>query len=977
MTDRFKTEITQYGAKVSLWRSKLIGSRAIEVRDWNSTESSLRPGLARILRLMHEGRASVSNDGLAVLIPNDQAVSLDASFSDLLGFPPVATASCHLDAHGRIDQPETRIAEKWRDSDFNIVRPKRQGAFVRYGGQDWRLTPQVYDLLNAVAGFNASEGQDALIRIRAWGPVQAALRVVTGETIEADQYLSGLTIYQAGSFALDIEQTVDGPNFLPVLMAREKRQKDLDETNAPEDGELVDETDDLRDENTDALLPQELQDDFARRRFVADRSVSSAYVVGRSQFIVLESSLQAALKVVQEKRGAPETERRRFIKNPRVYLATALNDDPSAANIFVETKQYSDRVTGLKLWDPADLPWLAKFKTAWLPEGVPIVLEGEEILLTEPPESLAERVLQAKSFGQETVNVDGREINVSALEQALEAFTLRPPKGKTADGEKPDVSQLSRDVLDIEDNIEEAAFVVAMSPRKSKVGYDLGLDSRVLSSPKTHQVDGIQWLWDAWTSGWPGVLLADDMGLGKTYQTLVFLAWRRAEIAARSKSKSPILVVAPTALLKTWIAEAELHLAPDVLGERVEAFGSGLQGLKAPKGPGWSPENALDVASLRQAGWILTTYETLATYHRAFARVGYDVAVFDEMQRVKSPTTLNTHAAKAISADFVLGLTGTPVENRLEDLWCIMDRIAPGLLGDLRRFSKDYSDAEEKKLTQLKVKLEDSSAAPPVMKRRMKEDILDGLPAQEIRTYQAAMPDIQANAYAHTVSAVDSLGANRATMLEAIHRFRGISMHPKLDADIPFGDPAAFENWANQSARVRLALEILDNIREKREKALLFVEYKAVQRTIAAGLTAKYQLSSEPMIINGDVPGHRRQPIVAEFQELPPGFNVMILSPRAAGVGLTITAANHVIHLSRWWNPAVEDQCNDRVYRIGQDKPVTVHVPLALHPSYQETSFDLKLDQLLQRKRTLSHNLLAPPESRSDVIELFSGVVSK
>lgn len=173
----------------------------------------------------------------------------------------------------------------------------------------------------------------------------------------------------------------------------------------------------------------------------------------------------------------------------------------------------------------------------------------------------------------------------------------------------------------------------------------------------------------------------------------------------------------------------------------------------------------------------------------------------------------------------------------------------------------------------------------------------------------------------------------------------------------------------------RLTLDILDDIRERGEKALLFLEYKAAQRTMAAGLAARYALASEPMIINGDVAGSKRQPMVGKFQAAPPGFDVMILSPRAAGVGLTITAANHVIHLSRWWNPAVEDQCNDRVYRIGQDKPVTVHVPLAVHPSYGETSFDLRLDALLQRKRALSHGLLAPPESKSDVNELFSGVV--
>jgi SNF2 family DNA or RNA helicase len=571
---------------------------------------------------------------------------------------------------------------------------------------------------------------------------------------------------------------------------------------------------------------------------------------------------------------------------------------------------------------------------------------------------------------------EGREIRVSVLEAALEAF-MPPDPDLDADGEHEGAEEgraRDRDVLDIETNIEEPSFVVERSPRHPQIAVELGIGDRVRSSPKAHQEEGFQWLVEAWTAGWPGVLLADDMGLGKTYQALAFLAWCRKAEETKSGKAAPILIVAPTALLKTWIFEAEQHLAPGVLGDRVEAFGVGLRDLKTPKGRGWTPETALDIARLRGAGWILTTYETLATYHRAFARVGYGVSVFDEMQRIKSPTTLNTHAAKAMSVDFVLGLTGTPVENRLEDIWCIMDRIAPGLLGDLKSFSGHYSDATEEQLLDLKNRLEGQHGAPPIMMRRLKEDILDGLPTKEIKTYQSPMPDRQANAYAQTVAAAQSLGGNRAVILEAIHRFRGISLHPELDAEIAFGDLAAFEAWSKDSARVSLTLGILDDIYARGEKALLFLEYKAAQRVMAAGLVARYRLPTEPMIINGDVPGAKRQPMVAEFQSRPPGFDLMILSPRAAGVGLTITAANHVIHLSRWWNPAVEDQCNDRVYRIGQDKAVTIHVPLAVHQTYGDRSFDLTLNALLERKRALSHGLLAPPESSADVGQLFAAV---
>src|SRR5208337_4635490 len=152
----------------------------------------------------------------------------------------------------------------------------------------------------------------------------------------------------------------------------------------------------------------------------------------------------------------------------------------------------------------------------------------------------------------------------------------------------------------------------------------------------------------------------------------------------------PMMVVAPTALLRNWRAEAERHLTGDGLGEVVEAFGSGLRRLKGPKDADWSADDSIDLDQLRSAEWILTTYETLADNHRSFARVPYSVVVFDEMQKIKEPGSINTRSAGTLNVDFVLGLTGTPIENRIEDLWSLFDRLAPGYLGALRKFSERY-----------------------------------------------------------------------------------------------------------------------------------------------------------------------------------------------------------------------------------------------------------------------------------------------
>lgn len=171
-------------------------------------------------------------------------------------------------------------------------------------------------------------------------------------------------------------------------------------------------------------------------------------------------------------------------------------------------------------------------------------------------------------------------------------------------------------------------------------------------------------------------------------------------------------------------------------------------------------------------------------------------------------------------------------------------------------------------------------------------------------------------------------------------------------------------------------MAFLDAIYSQKEKVLVFLESRNHQEPFAELLRKRYNLSRLPKILNGQTPAASRQKYVQEFQAERNEFDVMILSPKAAGVGLTLTAANHVIHLSRWWNPAVEDQCTDRVYRLGQDKDVHVYYPLAIHsqPHLSEFSFDLKLHQLLERKRILSRDVLMPPQTGQEEVELYNMV---
>ena len=263
---------------------------------------------------------------------------------------------------------------------------------------------------------------------------------------------------------------------------------------------------------------------------------------------------------------------------------------------------------------------------------------------------------------------------------------------------------------------------------------------------------------------------------------------------------------------------------------------------------------------------------------------------------------------------------------------------------------------------------------PAPMLRRMKDATRDGLPQKIIKAYKEMMPPVQASAYSSVLARAGTSRGSRKQMLEILHHLRGVPLHPHRADDIDTSDRSSILSWIGESARLSKCVDLLRGIAGRGDKAIVFIEDLAVQRAFAELMAMVFDLAEIPGVINGGLPGDRRQAIVDRFQEASPGFDLLVLSPRAAGLGLTITAATHVLHLSRWWNPAVEDQCNDRAYRIGQNRDVTIYVPLAVHPEYGDQSFDVKLDQLLERKRTLSRDMLLPPETEGDLEGLFGEV---
>ncbi len=510
-----------------------------------------------------------------------------------------------------------------------------------------------------------------------------------------------------------------------------------------------------------------------------------------------------------------------------------------------------------------------------------------------------------------------------------------------------------------------------------------------------------------------GALLADDMGLGKTYMTLVMLAEYLERQKAQGNTEKPVLVVAPLSLLENWEQEIETTFEKSPFRD-IKVLQAGRD-LKDYRVKGTDRESAQISSVLDDAGHmdegairyalhigsdagtqrldmdrrlVLTTYQTLRDYQFSLCVIDWGVVVFDEAQNIKNPNTLQTRAAKGLKADFKLLATGTPVENSLIDFWCLMDTAQPGLLGSWQQFRERWikpitkAADEERDQVRIQVGAELRDAVGCYMLRRIKEDQLKGLPEKFIRSglpqtgsvtihsapeLAVTMQGAQLSAYNAVLDdyrqrrAVEDM---RGQALTALQQLRSVTLHPRLhEASALVCEGATVSRKVmGESAKLQILLDKLDHIRSRGEKVILFMVTKQLQRLLKIWLDQIYGLSIN--IVNGDTAAVQkkndvltRKRMIEQFESVG-GFNIIIMSPVAAGVGLTVVGANHVVHLERHWNPAKEAQATDRVYRIGQTKDVYIHLPAVLHPEYD--SFDVHLDRLLNSKLMLKDAVVTP-----------------
>lgn len=749
----------------------------------------------------------------------------------------------------------------------------------------------------------------------------------------------------------------------------------------------------------------------------------------RDKFVLLDESKLHATREILTNRTIPKEQVSTFLKSPTAYLDAALIDLDTGFSLRVHgAERFSHRYFGDV--EKSGVDWFARGQELLEPlELLSSVVDSLEKLAEV--ESL---IKDAQATGASIIEVEDRIFDISDQEKVDSTISnIRDDVANTEKrtesfeakdfGEEP-AGTIEKAVVAIDSNddcVEYAGDVRVSGLLLDQIEFS---KSNLRRKPFPHQEEGIRWMLSHLdmirSSRQPsGALLADDMGLGKTFMTLVAIGdWYR-RCKDEGASLKPCLVVAPLSLVENWLAEvdATFDRSPFIDIVVLQA-GANLSRFRVKGAKSETQQKFLETDRIENkdeiryslkigsifgsdrldmpARLVLTTYQTMRDYQFSLSRVDWGMVVFDEAQNLKNPNALATRAAKGLKADFKLLATGTPVENSLKDFWCLLDTAAPGLLGAWQSFRLEYitpilsADANSVRQTKIDVGKKLRSRVGDYMLRRTKAEKLSGLPEKRIFTgdgdakdgsflpvLAAVMTGSQLSHYDEVISRVKNCKAEdkRGLILPSLRKLKVASIHHELEdrASIPSAAKELLKQ-AERSSKIKSVLYLLKEIEKRQEKVLIFAETKVIQAYIAALVTSIFRISVE--IINGETKavadkddGSTRKSIIDRFQSQK-GFGVIVMSPIAAGVGLTVVGANNVIHLERHWNPAKEAQATDRVYRIGQERDVNVYLPMALHPNLR--SFDLQLNSLLSNKIDLSDAVVAVQSVEpGDLVDCF------
>lgn len=727
---------------------------------------------------------------------------------------------------------------------------------------------------------------------------------------------------------------------------------------------------------------------------------------GKNASVLLTPEVKEVLGRISTVQRVGGADKARILSNPESLF--------NGVNASVSLQGFSQRVQGIGDFPFVSKPFIQKSVTGIF-DNIDASLLGEKftagIKFTYPDGHLDEltfasveelkefstQVNTARQEGTGFVELNGKTIQLSqafvnAFDELTDTFL---PKGSRSSEKK---EKSGRKYLLILTNEGEVEFE---SPQREALYEDAPLEPELPGSllPSTrlkeHQKRGIAWLQRNFKLERSGCLLADDMGLGKTLQLLAFLAWlieRGGVISEDPDSASPpwkpILIVAPVILVEneTWINDMRSFFAGEgsIFLPCLTLRGDSLKGLKRTVGRETTlGEATLDIAELQRHRVVITNYETVVNYQHSFAKTDWSVIVTDEAQEYKTPSTKVSHALKSLSGRFRVACTGTPVETKISDVWNIFDFVEPGKLGSAQDFRIRYEKPLEEErevsvaIRALKDRLQFDTPSSYLL-RRDKNELTD-LPRKHEHDLECNLMDSQRNYHLSLLTRA-AIGGESNHPFRLINEFLRVYQHPCLVPHFQLPDP---ETAVAECHKLNVVITKLEEIRRQAEKALIFVRTLDMQQILASVLKHKFGLPVN--IVNGSTKRgtasaeqpKTRKAIISRFREST-GFDVLILSPEVAGMGLTLTEANHVFHYGRWWNPAKEAQATDRVFRIGQEKDVHIYQLITrdpVDPSF--STFDQKLDHLLRRRLELAKDFLMPlpPEddlSKEFIAELFS-----
>ncbi|WP_427338273.1 DEAD/DEAH box helicase [Caloranaerobacter sp. DY30410] len=848
-------------------------------------------------------------------IPYDLLYELEDDVKEKLEIPEDGKFEIKIKSYNYLGHPEFNI-------DYEILHPiegklgnyyLRYGNIIKFNDKEYLLNKAQYKLIEEIDKFEKTNdvNKQAVFIAKVKKKAEKSKAVL-------DEYLENEACYFPEEIDVDIKKHNDHYIELRPLF------KDLnDEINSKIQGE------------------KELK-------------VINSYInKNKRERVFLTDKVLNLYKKINEKKDIKEADVPRFINNPQAYLP----DD-------IDLTGFSDRVKGLKIRTYKTQPYVKAKENSeygWFDFEVGVAINVENELFEEDGQNIENKLYMktieteefkklieiAKKNGEDYIYYKGSWIKVD-IEEGEKFLEAKEVYDKRFKNKKVSITDIPY-ILDIYDNLTTLEYDLTLIELKKELqNRDLltyKKPSLLNAELYKYQQEGYLWL-KILSYSRLGGLLADDMGLGKTLQVIALIAYLK-EIG----QLKPSIIILPSALIDNWVKE-------------IKKFTFNITDIYIHHG--FNRYKTEDI--IKQYDLVLTTYETLVRDQLLLGKIDWNLIVCDEAQKIKNSNTLATTAVKALKSRYRVALTGTPVENGLSELWSIMDYVQPGLLKSYEWFKKNFEVPIQKNLYDEKL-LEDKKRQlieliHPVFLRRTKEDKLDNIPKKYEKKIRVSLSKKQEELYADIVYKVKTQGAKNK-VLAYLQQLIQICSHPRLLMDeIP-----DTKTLLEECDKLKMVISLLNDIRLKDEKVIIFTKYRKMQNILRKVIREKFKIY--PNCINGQVKGNRVN-IIKEF-ESKKGFNVLILSPRAAGVGLNIVGANHVIHYTREWNPAIEKQATDRVYRIGQEKDVFVYYPICT--SSLGVTVEERLDELLEDKKKLFKDVIIPVDklqiNEKDFTDLF------